>query len=427
MIGQHLSRLAESQVLMLRDVVAANPELADERQLGRLVEHLAPDLEQLQDFVWRRHLAAYSVRMLVASDEEIDERRQVVGFADMVGFTSLTRRSTEAELVAVVDRFDAIAAEVVADNHGRIVKMLGDEVLFVADSPADGAEIALALLERAEEAPDVPSLRAGLALGRVLNRFGDVYGAVVNIAARLTSIARPGTVLIDRELAETLHDEAAYTIHHRRPTSVRGYARLRSASLRRAGEEPPSVAGSAQRIAAELLGLVGDDQEDPHIPLEPDDEDRPRRRRRRRYEPVLENARDLVRYLQRCQVARARQLHERRLRQRVGHRRRLVARDQGVLVTAQDQGRDLGRAQRVQGVRPRRHRALGPRHRRRRLVGDQLAHPRLHRRTARQRRCPQQRRAHLVGQPAAAVRLGAVGHREPVRASLLGVRGAPSC
>jgi adenylate cyclase len=282
MIGQHLSRLAESQVLMLRDVVAANPELADERQLGRLIEHLTPDLEQLQDFVWRRHLAAYSVRMLVASDEEIEERRQVVGFADMVGFTSLTRRSTETELVAVVDRFDAIAAEVVADNHGRIVKMLGDEVLFVADSPADGAEIALTLLELAEATPDVPSLRAGLALGRVLSRFGDVYGAVVNIAARLTSVARPGTVLIDRELAETLHDEAGYTIRHRRPTSVRGYARLRSASLRRAGDETPSTAESAQRIAAELLGLTGDEHEDPHIPLEPDDEDRPRRRRRRR-------------------------------------------------------------------------------------------------------------------------------------------------
>src|ERR1044072_2432111 len=166
MSGQHMWWLAESQLLMLRDVVAANPELAGERQLCRLVEHLTPELEQLQDFVWRRQLAAYSVRMLVASDEEIEERRQVVGFADMVGFTSLTRRSTETELVAVVDRFDAIAAEVVAHNHGRVVKMLGDEVLFVADSPADGAEIALTLLELAEATPGVPSLRAGLALGR---------------------------------------------------------------------------------------------------------------------------------------------------------------------------------------------------------------------------------------------------------------------
>lgn len=281
MIGQHMSRLAESQVLMLRDVVAANPELADERQLGRLVEHLAPDLEQLQDFVWRRHLAAYSVRTLVSSDEDIDERRQVVGFADMVGFTSLTRRSTEAELVAVVDRFDALAAEVVADNHGRIVKMLGDEVLFVADSPTEGAEIALRLLARAGRDPGVPSLRAGLALGRVLSRFGDVYGSVVNIASRLTGIARPGTVLVDRELSEALADEQTYTLRPRRATSVRGYARLRSWSLRRAGDEPPTPAESAQRLTAELLALVGDTDEhtEPHLPLEPDDE-RPRRSRR---------------------------------------------------------------------------------------------------------------------------------------------------
>jgi adenylate cyclase len=282
MIGQHLSRLAESQVLLLRDLLTANPELADPRQLARLVERLAPDMEQLLNFVWRRHLAAYSVRMLVAADEDIDEQRQVVGFADMVGFTSLTRRSTEAELEMVIDRFEAIAAEVVADNHGRIVKMLGDEVLFVADSPVNGAEVALTLVERAEAAEGVPSLRAGLALGRVLSRYGDVYGSVVNIASRLTSIARPGTVLVDRELSEALADEPAFTVRARRPTAVRGYARLRSASLRRAGEEQPTLAESAQHLAAELLGLLGDDdrEEEPHIPLHPDD-DRPRRGLRR--------------------------------------------------------------------------------------------------------------------------------------------------
>lgn len=285
MIGQHMSRLAESQVHMLRDVLAANPELAaDERQLARLVEHLTPELESLQNYVWRRHLAANSVRMLVTQDEPLDERRQVVGFADMVGFTSLTRRSTEAELVGVVDRFDALAADVVAENHGRIVKMLGDEVLFTADSPADAAEIALTLLERAEDSDDVPSLRAGLAYGRVLNRFGDVYGSVVNIASRLTSVARPGTVLVDAELTSALRDSPAYSLHTRRPVSVRGYARLRSAALRRAGAEAPSLAESAQRIAAELLGL-GDDDETPHIPLTPDDEHttpRGKGRRRRR-------------------------------------------------------------------------------------------------------------------------------------------------
>lgn len=280
MIGQHMSRLAESQVHMLRDVVAANPELiADERQLARFIEHLVPEIEQMQDFVWRRHLAAYSVRMLANTDEELDERHQAVGFADMVGFTTLTRRSSEAELVAVVDRFDTFAAEVVADNHGRIVKMLGDEVLFTADSATDAAEIALELIARADREDGVPPLRAGLAYGRVLNRFGDVYGSVVNIASRLTSVARPGTVLIDRELGEVLTDSPAYTVKPRRPVSVRGYPRLRSAALRRAGVESPTLAESAQRMASSMFGLGLDSEapeELPHIPLRADD---PRRRR----------------------------------------------------------------------------------------------------------------------------------------------------
>jgi adenylate cyclase len=277
MIGQHMSRLAESQVHMLRDVLAANPELgADERQLARLVEHLTPELETLQNYVWRRHLAAYAGRVLAAPDEEIDERRQVVGFADMVGFTSLTRRASENELVSVVEGFEALAAEVVAENHGQVVKMLGDEVLFVADSPTDGAEIALTLIARAEREDGVPSLRAGLAYGRVLSRFGDVYGSVVNIASRLTSVARPGTVLVDLEMSEALKDESGYLVRPRRPVSVRGYARLRSAALRRAGDEQPSDLAS---FTAELLGLT----DEPHVPLEPDDEStswKPRRRKR---------------------------------------------------------------------------------------------------------------------------------------------------
>jgi len=284
MLGQHMGRLAESQVELLRGILLANPELAsDERQLTRFVERVVPDLERLQNHAWRRHLAAYTGRALVAPDAaENGTGDLVVGFADMVGFTTLTRRSTEAELVTVVDRFDALTAEVVAENRGRIVKMIGDEVLFVADDPEHGAEIALTLLERAEQDDGLPAFRAGLAFGRVLSRFGDIYGSVVNLAARLTSIARPGSVLIDRSLAHALEASPDYTIRHRRPVSVRGYARLRPSVLRRAGEEQPSLLETAQSAAAELLGFAAEEEPElPHLPLEPD-EDAPSRVRGRR-------------------------------------------------------------------------------------------------------------------------------------------------
>jgi adenylate cyclase len=124
-----------------------------------------------------------------------------------------------------------------------------------------------------------------MASGRVLNRFGDVYGSVVNLAARLTSVARPGTILIDRELATELAEEPAYELRQRRPVTVRGYNRLRPSALRRAREVPTGVFASSQQLAAEMLGLT-----EPGAP-EPVDEENgkrdettsaPRSRRRRR-------------------------------------------------------------------------------------------------------------------------------------------------
>ncbi|HVV09040.1 adenylate/guanylate cyclase domain-containing protein [Amycolatopsis sp.] len=234
-LGQHLSRLAEWQVHMLWTLITENEGLGqDDKQIERLVEQLVPELQRVQDFVWRRHLAAFAGRALASPEDDLEARTEVAGFVDMVGYTRLTRRLNEAELSEVLERFEALATEIVAEHHGRIVKMIGDEVLFVADAPADAAEIALALTERTSADDTLPDVRAGMASGRILSRFGDVYGSVVNLAARLTSIARPGTILVDRVLAKELATEKGYSVRPRRPASVRGYARLRSFALRRA-------------------------------------------------------------------------------------------------------------------------------------------------------------------------------------------------
>ncbi|MEV6907706.1 adenylate cyclase regulatory domain-containing protein [Amycolatopsis sp. NPDC051071] len=256
-LGQHLSRLAEWQVHMLWTMITENKDIGtSERQIARLVDRLLPELENVQNFVWRRHLAAYAGRAFASPDEDLEARTEVVGFVDMVGYTRLTRQIGEDELSAVLDRFESVATEVVAEQHGRIVKMIGDEVLFVADSAVDGAEIALALSERAGVDETLPGVRAGLASGRILSRFGDVYGSVVNLAARLTSTARPGTILIDKELATELSSFAEYEVRTRRPVSVRGYNRLRPSSLRRARDRPSGMFASSQQLAAEMLGLA---------------------------------------------------------------------------------------------------------------------------------------------------------------------------
>ncbi|CAM3975383.1 adenylate/guanylate cyclase domain-containing protein [Kibdelosporangium persicum] len=234
-LGQHVSRIAEMEIHVLRQLIAAQPSvLEDERGFARFIDRLVPDLERLHNFTWRRQLAAYAGRALAAPEEALEEGSQAVGFADMVGYTNLTRRSSETELASVLERFETTVTQAIAEHHGRVVKMLGDEVLFVADTPFAGAEIALTLVELAEADPVLPSLRAGLAYGRVLSRFGDVYGSTVNIASRLTSICRPGAVMIDSELAEALSGEPGFAIRHLRPVSVRGFDRLKPSVLRRA-------------------------------------------------------------------------------------------------------------------------------------------------------------------------------------------------
>lgn len=240
-LGQHVSRIAEMEINVLRELIAAQPSLLeDERAFARFIDRLVPDLERLHNFTWRRQLAAYAGRALAAPEENLDAGSQAVGFADMVGYTSLTRRSSESELSHVLERFETTVTKSIAEHHGRVVKMLGDEVLFVADSPAAAAEIALTLVSAAESDPDLPSLRAGLAYGRVLSRFGDVYGSTVNIASRLTSICNPGAVLIDAELASALSGDSRYVVRHRRPVSVRGFHRLKPSVLRRATSDATS-------------------------------------------------------------------------------------------------------------------------------------------------------------------------------------------
>ncbi|GAA0896671.1 adenylate/guanylate cyclase domain-containing protein [Pseudonocardia zijingensis] len=226
-MAQSLSRLAEWQVGMVVRVIEEQRGEVTPEASREVAAAVLPALEELQTYVWRRHLAAAARRMAVgAGGEEPDTWPLVVGFADMVGFTRTTRRRSAAELAEMIERFGSATTEVIADGHGRIIKTVGDEVLFVADDAGDGAAIALALQDRVRAEPALPELRIGLAAGPVLVRYGDVYGEVVNIAARLTSHARPGSVLVDRGLAEALADDPRFTLRALRSVAVRGYRHL---------------------------------------------------------------------------------------------------------------------------------------------------------------------------------------------------------
>ena len=240
-MGQSLSRLAEWQVSVLTMALEKMDEVGPEAATEAARE-LVPVLEGLIGYVWRRHLAASAARAL-ANPDEVVARTMVVGFADLVGYTTLTRHVDEDELARLVGGFESIASDVIAQQAGRVVKTVGDEVMFVADTAEAGAEIALRVCELVEAAADLPDVRVGLAYGTVLARLGDVYGEPVNLAARLTSVARPGSILVDRELGNALEGNDKFRLRRVPPRPVRGYALLSPLRLRRAdagGGEPTS-------------------------------------------------------------------------------------------------------------------------------------------------------------------------------------------
>jgi adenylate cyclase len=255
-MGQSLSRLADWQTDLLADAlmrsgVGTDGQADPAEEAVAAARSLFPLLREVQDYVWRRHLAANADRLL-APAASADRRELGVGFADLVGYTSRSRGMGGRELGAMVEDFESTASEVIARHHGRVVKTVGDGILYTAVSAIDAVEIGLGLPE-AWHAEDRPPLRVGAAYGTVLTHLGDVYSPVVNLASRLTSLGRPGTLLVDRELARRLRGLPRYRVRPLRRVSVRGYDQLQPWLVQRRPD------GRADLALESMLDEMADD------------------------------------------------------------------------------------------------------------------------------------------------------------------------
>jgi len=223
-LGRSFARLAEWQTSLLADVATERGTGPDD--LLTLASEVLPRVEYLHTYVWRRHLASVVSRGLIGLAGEASSARAVC-FVDIVGYTSRSKSLSEEELVEWLEEFEDVCTALVVERGGRVIKTLGDAVLFVADTVVDAALTALAITALgADDDSPFPQVRAGLAYGEVVSRLGDVFGPTVNIASRLTSIARPDALLVDESAAAALRDVEGLDVTRLRRTSVKGYSRL---------------------------------------------------------------------------------------------------------------------------------------------------------------------------------------------------------
>jgi adenylate cyclase len=238
-VGQTMARLSDWEVsaLLTRVLELAREQSDGEDRLAiglRMIEEFSEPFESLLLYVWRRHLAAAVARTeaLGAREEDLHTTRLTVGFADIVQFTALSNQLSEERIGDLVELFEARCADVVAAQRGRVIKSIGDSVLFVHEDPIAAYEIAegiIAVIGRDSRMPDV---RVGLASGLVVLRLGDVFGPPVNMAARLTAVARRNRIIVDTDTAELLPADQFET--RRLPARpVRGFGIVEPVAVRR--------------------------------------------------------------------------------------------------------------------------------------------------------------------------------------------------
>ncbi len=235
-LGQALSRVAYAQAENLETVTQVDSEDSGHRRLElseqslEMANHLLFDgkFERLLSYAWRRHLAE-AVRRRLDPRRDTDE---IVGFADLVGYSSITGRMDPQQLPELISRFEQVAFQHVSRAGGRVVKLIGDAAMFVLPGPIAAATAALGMRDATRDDPYLPPLRIGMAWGPVVALEGDLFGDTVNRASRLSDICHPGTVLVDDDLGHALEGKENVVVRALRPRKLKGLGYVRAWVLR---------------------------------------------------------------------------------------------------------------------------------------------------------------------------------------------------
>lgn len=245
----------------VEDTSRAIPDAATAEAAARAMLAIVDDLEPVVVYAWRRHLLDALSRMIADAEGEGNAAdasvRRCIGFADLVNFTSVVRRLSERQLAVVVQRFEGLATNVITAHGGRVIKTVGDEVLFVTSAAAPAAGIALDLVDAMAEDDVLPAVRVGMASGPVVSRLGDVFGTTVNRASRLTAVAHPSNVLVDSAFADELAQSSGFVSVPLKKRVLRGVGAVHPYVLRRATGSTRSAVIDEAVGSLEALGSLG--------------------------------------------------------------------------------------------------------------------------------------------------------------------------
>ena len=225
-MGSAMARVADAVVSAF--LVNVEPAARREDPVGLGVARanvgataLLPLVAPALDLLFRQHLLAAQRTVLADADlVGYETQRLVVGFVDLVGSTELGEQLSFHDLGGVLTTFEQLAADTIAAGGGRMVKLIGDQVLYTSPDAGAACTVALDLSEACGDHPRMPPVRAGLAIGRVMLRDGDVFGPVVNLAARAVKVAQPGEVMATADVA----DAAGLGYEPRGPHRLKGVA-----------------------------------------------------------------------------------------------------------------------------------------------------------------------------------------------------------
>jgi class 3 adenylate cyclase len=210
-LGNAMARVAEAGGTMAR---IAQPDLlvthsGDELTTAkayRAVTEITQRFGVLIDAVFRQHIVSARTHFEGVITDASASVTCGIGFADLTGFTALTQILTPTELLDLLVEFGGAVSDLVHADGGRVVKFIGDEVMWVTSTPELLVKVAMDLVEHPRAREAGLQVRAGLGYGSVLAIGGDYFGNPVNLAARLAGAAAPGQILASNDVRDQLAD-----------------------------------------------------------------------------------------------------------------------------------------------------------------------------------------------------------------------------